>query len=80
MSAVVFADFRPDPERQNRRAAGAAALKRAREFGYSRTFADALRRTAYREWFPGETPETTAHRIVRQRHQTTVPSGPGSAA
>lgn len=76
MSAVIFADFHPDPERDNRRAASAAALKRAQEFGYSRPLVNALRREAYRSWFPGETPETTARRVVRSPSQTTSPSGP----
>lgn len=66
MSAVVRFDFRaPRAEQANRMDAGAAAFRRALLLGYCRISANALRTTARREWQPGETPETTAKRIVR---------------
>ena len=67
---------------QQKIAAGAAAFKRALILGYCRTTADAFRRTAKRDHFPGETPEATACRIVpRMPDSATVRTPPkGSAA
>lgn len=88
MSAVIWGDspnvievnFHPNAETRNRIAAGSAAMKRALRFGYCRTVAQALARTAKREWGPGETPEACARRIVRRPHETVSPSGPKGAA
>jgi hypothetical protein len=69
-----------DARARNKVAAGAAAHQRALRLGFCRTSADAFRRVAHREWLTGETPEQTAHRIVRLPHSSaTHPDSPGAA-
>lgn len=66
MTTLTLHDFSPDttPHALDKAQAGAAAYARALRMGYCRTAADALRRTAKREYLPGETPEACARRIV----------------
>ena len=74
---VIVVNFRDAIAERNRISAGSAAYLRAIDLGYSKTAAQALRRTAKSGAYPGETPAATAHRIVRlPPDSATVPSTP----
>lgn len=60
---VIASPF--DDREKAKTAAGNAAFQRALKLGYSRIVAEALRRTAKREWFFGESADDCAVRIVR---------------